>query len=79
MRVVRAYQNDVLDVEAGEIQPLYEIVCATMPYETGRTLEMLMRMRARMEKSLRLGNGMYLSSRQLEIIAAMKEKMDVLG
>ncbi|MGY6283638.1 hypothetical protein ACXIT0_12130 [Methylorubrum extorquens] len=66
----------MLDVEAGEIQPLYEIVCATMPYESGKILEMLMRIRARMEKSLRLGNGMYLSAYQLEIIASMKEKMD---
>lgn len=76
MRVVRAYQSDLLDVEAGEIQPLYEIVCATMPYETGKTLNMLLRIRARMEKSLRLGNGMYLSAYQLKIIASMKEKLD---
>lgn len=75
MRVVRAYQTDLLDVEADEVQPLYEIVCATMPYESGKTLEMLMRIRSRIEKSLRLGNGMYLSAYQLEIIASMKEKM----
>jgi hypothetical protein len=79
MRVVRAYQSDLLDVEAGEIQPLYEIICATMPYETGAVLHMLMRIRIRMERSLRLGNGMYLSARQLEVIASMKEKIDAQG
>ena len=76
MRVVRAYQGDLLDVEADEIQPLYEIVCATMPYETGHVLEMLMRIRARMESGLRSNRGMYLSARQLEIIVSMKEKKD---
>lgn len=76
MQVVRAYQADLLDVEAGEIQPLYDIVCATMPYETGPVLNMLMRMRTRMGRGLRLGNGMYLSAQQLDLIVRMKEKME---
>jgi hypothetical protein len=76
MRVVRAYQTDLLDVEAEEVQPLYEIVCAAMPYETGHELEMLMRLRARMERHLQRGQGMYLSAKQLQLIVDLKDKLD---
>ncbi|WP_342162522.1 hypothetical protein [Methylobacterium sp. SD21] len=77
MKVANAYQTQLLDVEADEIEPLYDIVCATMPYESGTTAELLLRLRMRMERRMRNGQGMYLNVHQFHTIVRMKDKWNI--